>query len=58
MSMNCGPPEQSPGLALSRVWILLGLGMLLLASAAGAQVPPEFTSTPFQPARGGRASQT
>jgi hypothetical protein len=37
MSITGSPPEHSSGLAWSRVWVLIGLGMLLLVSAAGAQ---------------------
>ena len=46
MSMTGSPPERAPGLAIGRVWVLSGLGLLLLASAAGAQIPEEFASTP------------
>ena len=52
MSMTGGSPEKSPGFAWSRVWILFGLGMLLLASAAGAQVSGEFGSTPVPAGEG------
>ncbi|MFC1659901.1 hypothetical protein ACFL3S_00365 [Gemmatimonadota bacterium] len=44
--MTDGLPERSPGLASGRVWVLIGLGMLLLASAAGAQSFEELASTP------------
>ncbi len=46
MSMNEDSPKRPPGLVTGRIWILAGLGLLLVVSAAGAQVPGEFTSTP------------
>jgi hypothetical protein len=52
MSMTASPPDRIPGVAVSRVCVLLGIGLLLLAPAAGAQVPPEFTSTPIPPGEG------
>ncbi len=52
MSMTGSPSKRSSGLALSRVWVLLGLGMLLLASAAGAQILGEFASTPVPAGEG------
>jgi hypothetical protein len=44
MSMTGSPPKRTPRLAVGRVWVLAGLGLLLLASAAGAQTPEAFTS--------------
>jgi hypothetical protein len=38
-------PERTPELAVSRVWIALGLGLLLPASASAAQVLDGFTAT-------------
>ena len=52
MSMTGSPSKRSSGPALSRVWVLLGLGMLLLASAAGAQISGEFASTPVPAGEG------
>jgi len=52
MSMTGSPPERAPGLAIGRVWVLSGLGLLLLASAAGAQIPEEFASTPVPAGEG------
>jgi len=43
--MTVSAPERTPGLAVIRVCVLLGLGFLLLASAAGAQIPDGFAST-------------
>ena len=40
------PSKRMAGLVASRVWVLLGLGLLFLASPAAAQIPSEFTSTP------------
>jgi hypothetical protein len=45
MTMTENPPQRTRGLAMRRVAILLGLGMLFLASAVGAQIPNEFVST-------------
>jgi hypothetical protein len=45
MSITASRPEWARGLAVSRVFVLLGLGLLLLAAAAGAQIPDEFAST-------------
>ena len=46
MSITASRPEWTRGLALSRVFVLIVLGLLLLVSAAGAQVLEELTSTP------------
>ena len=46
MSITASRPEWTRGLALSRVFVLLGLGLLVLVSAAGAQILDEMISTP------------
>ena len=45
MLMTVSGPKSTRGFALSRVCVLAALGLLLLASAAGAQIPGEFTSS-------------
>ena len=37
--------ERTPGFVVSRLWVLLVLGLLFLATPAAAQIPPEFTAT-------------
>jgi hypothetical protein len=44
MSMTGSRSDRTPGLPVGRVWVLVILGLLLLASAAGAQIPDELTS--------------
>lgn len=46
MSIIGSPSKRTPCPAKRRAWVLIGLGLLILASPAGAQIPPEFTSTP------------
>ena len=46
MSMTGVPSERTLGFVARRAGVLLGLGLLLLASPAAAQLPNEFTSTP------------
>jgi hypothetical protein len=46
MSTTGNLSERTPGLVGGRVWVLLGFGLLFLASPTAAQIPPEFTSTP------------
>jgi hypothetical protein len=46
MSMTGSPPKGTSGLAARRVWVLTGLGLLLAASAAAAQIPETFAQTP------------
>jgi len=46
MSITGIPSDRTAGFAISRLFALVGLGLLLLASPAGAQIPSEFTSTP------------
>ena len=54
MSMTVSRPGRTPGLAVGRVCVLLGVGFLFLflASAAGAQIPGEFTPTPVPQGEG------
>ena len=52
MSFTGIPSERIPGLVGGRVWVLLGLGVLILASPAAAQIPEEFATTPVPPGVG------
>ena len=52
MSMTFRPSKRIDGVAMSRVWVLVGLGLLLLASAAGAQMPGDLFSTPVPSGEG------
>jgi hypothetical protein len=38
--------KRKPAFTVIRVWVLVGLGLLVVASAAGAQILEEFASTP------------
>jgi hypothetical protein len=44
--------DRSPGLALSWLWVLLGFGLLLTASPAGAQGLEDFASAPVPSGEG------
>ncbi|MGD8362759.1 MAG: hypothetical protein PVJ04_15130, partial [Gemmatimonadota bacterium] len=46
MSTTGNPSERTPGFLVLRLWVLLGVGLLFLASPAAAQIPSELTSTP------------
>jgi hypothetical protein len=52
MSMSEDSPKRTPGLLVGRACALSGLGVLLLASAAGAQIPQEFVTTPLPTGEG------
>ena len=52
MSTTAFRPDRTLRPAVSRVGILLGLGMFFLVSAAGAQLPDVFTSTPVPQGEG------
>jgi hypothetical protein len=52
MSMSGSSPKRTFRLALSRVCVLTGLGLLVLASAAGAQVPGELALSPIPSGEG------
>lgn len=52
MSLISNTPAQTSRLALGRAWALLGLGIVVLASPAGAQIPGELASTPVPPGEG------
>ena len=52
MSMPGSSPKRISWLVLGRAFVLLGLGLLLLASAAGAQFQDEFASTPIPTGEG------
>jgi hypothetical protein len=46
MSIKGIPSERTPGLVARRVWVLLGLGVLFLASPTATRIPQEFATTP------------
>jgi hypothetical protein len=46
MSVRARFKDSSHLLTSRRLWILLGIGVLVLATAAWGQIPDEFTSTP------------
>lgn len=52
MSMTGRSPEGTPGFPVRRVWALVALGLLVLASTAGAQIPEELASTPVPHGQG------
>ena len=52
MSMTGSPPDRSPGLAWGRIWVLIGLGMLLAMTAAGAQNLDALASEPIPAGEG------
>ncbi len=54
MSMTGSPVGRTPGIAVGRVLVLLGFGLFVLASAAGAQIFEEFASTPVSAGEGWR----
>jgi len=52
MSMTMQSLERTPGRAVGRVCVLVGLGLMFLVSAAGAQLTDAFTSTPVPEGEG------
>ena len=52
MSMTDNPPKRTSGLAMSRAWVLAGLGLLLLVPSAGAQISGDLFSTPIPTGEG------